>query len=165
MASNFAYIASENKTNKEQSTVFLASGTQEFETLVILICVWNTICCLEWSNFMLLLHLPILFVKFYEIVVFWFGEGRRCVIITFHSRNLYLIIQGSIWGAGHMLLAGWKCTRSLQKNFGKKITLSSKIWDWFLNLTNYGRPGHVPLCITLSFNIVGITSHLLVPGI
>lgn len=39
MASDFAYIASENKTNKEQSTVFLASGTQEFETLVILICV------------------------------------------------------------------------------------------------------------------------------
>lgn len=38
MASNFAYIASENKTNTEQSVVFLASGTQEFETLV---CYFN----------------------------------------------------------------------------------------------------------------------------
>lgn len=33
MASNFASIANENKTNKEQSVVFLASGTQDDDTV------------------------------------------------------------------------------------------------------------------------------------
>lgn len=168
MASNFAYIAYEKKTNKEQPIVFLASGTQEYDTLfVILICLWNTICRLEYSNFMVLVHLPISFVEFYEIVVCWSGEGRQYIIMNdTHSRNLYFIVRGRIWGPGCMLWAGWKCARSLQKNWGKKVTkLSSKVWVWFLNVPNYGSLGPVPLYITLSFNILSVTSHLLVIGI